>query len=439
MKIRKIISVLIIVAMISIIGGCGQTSASKITPMNSKKAINTSTEILELSELDPAYVDGWNQFAYHIFSEIDREENVFISPYSISMALSMIYNGADGVTRTEMAKLLGYDLLKDYTEEYGSDPNQYMNANSKLLIETLKNADSKVQIDIANSIWMDQDKEFKDTIDSSLLAPVRNYYNADIFQVDFKEDATLDALNDWVSKKTDGMINPFLDKFSNPEDLRLVLVNAIYFNGKWSMPFSQSETNRAVFHGAEANRNVDMMNMSEESFRYFSSNGMRGVEIPYGKESLVMDVLIPEDTSNSISQVYNALTEEEISEFLLQLDQTEKVELARLALPKFEMEYRTKDLLENLKALGMKDAFDEEKANFDLISEDLFISEISHMAKIQVEEWGTKAAAATAVMVEDNALIVNPLEFIVDVPFIFFIRDKDTGAILFMGEINQLG
>jgi serpin B len=219
----------------------------------------------------------------------------------------------------------------------------------------------------------------------------------------------------------------------------LILVNAIYFNGKWSDPFSPDDTHRAVFHGIKADRNVDMMSKSETQFRYYCSNGIRGIEIPYGNESLVMNVLIPEDTFNTIGSLYAALSEEDLSRFLLQLDQVDKSEISKLAFPKFEMEYKVDNLTECLKELGMKDAFDGGNADFDLVSEDLYVSQVEHMAKIQVEEWGTKAAAATAVMTEDCAMIINPLEFIVDVPFICFIRDKYTGAILVMGEINQLG
>jgi serpin B len=258
--------------------------------------------------------------------------------------------------------------------------------------------------------------------------------------VDFTQDSTLEDVNEWVSDRTEGMIDPFMEEFHNEENLRLFLVNAIYFNGKWSLPFSPEATRRTPFYGLSATRNVDMMYMSETEYRYYSDKGMRGVEIPYGEGRLVMDVLIPEDTQNTtIGEVYGALTEEEINQFLEQLDLSKTTELGTLAIPKFEMEYGMVNLNSALQELGMKHAFDEYLADFGLIGKELFVSQVVHKAKIQVEEWGSKAAAATGIEMETtSALLEEPLRFIVDVPFIFFIRDKQTDAILFMGEMNQI-
>jgi len=268
----------------------------------------------------------------------------------------------------------------------------------------------------------------------------RNYYDSDIFQVDFTDDKTLKNVNEWVSDKTDGMIDPFLEKFQDKEALRLFLVNAIYFNGKWSNPFSPDDTRSQSFQGITNTSMVDMMYMLDQEYRYYSANGMKGIEIPYGNENLVMNILIPEDTANTtINEVYAMLSATEMEGYLRQLDDVAKTEVGTLAMPKFEMEYGTVSLNETLKELGMKSAFEENNANFDLIGEDLFVSMVGHKAKIQVEEWGTKAAAATGIDVNTtSAPMDEPLRFIVDVPFVFFIRDKQSDIILFMGEMNNM-
>ena len=437
---RKWIAIFISFVMVaSTLVACG-VATRVAEPINDVKLFKGEDEILTVEELDKAYIDGLNGFAYDIFDQLTGDDNVFISPYSISLALSMLYNGADEETRVEMAQVLGYDRLRNYTSEYNKEANDYMNANARYLIDGLGKADSKVTLNVANSIWLSKDADFSETIDTALLSPVRQYYNADIFQVDFREDQTLDDVNKWVSNHTDGMIDPFLQEFQDKNNLRLFLANAIYFNGKWTYPFQKDQTRKYQFNGINGVQMVDMMFMHEEEYRYFSENGLRGVEIPYGNERMVMNVIIPEDTANTtIGEIYDTLMTEDITGFLSKLDKAAKHELGTLALPKFEMEYGTVNLNNALQELGMVDAFDESSADFGLIGDDLFVGAVSHMAKIQVEEWGTKAAAATGIEVVTTAMPLDPpIDFIVDVPFLFIIRDKDTGAILFIGMMNDI-
>lgn len=438
MKRRLIAFLLCIVMAAGLVTGCGRMAYSNAALLNGAKSLASSEKAVKADKLDAGYAEGLNQFAYRIFSELKGEENVFISPYSISTALSMLYNGADGKTREEMAELLGYNLLPGYTDGYSEAANQTANSDSNYLLETLKKADPKVTIDVANSIWLAQGIRFNDTMEKALLAPVRNYYAADIFQVDFTDAKTLDNVNQWVSDHTDKMIDPFLEEFQNKEDIRLFLANAIYFNGKWSSPFSPDETNKASFYGKASTQSVDMMHMSDEKYRYYTGNGLRGIEIPYGEGSVVMDVLLPEDGDSYIGDLYSSLTGDEMNGFLKQLDASGMTKINTLALPKFEMEYGLVNLNEALQNLGMKSAFGDD-ADFSLIGDELKVGEVGHKAKIQVEEWGTRASAATGITVETTAAeISEPVNFIVDRPFIFLIRDKQSGSILFMGRMDQL-
>lgn len=429
-----------IVMIASTLMGCGLVAHVDAKPINSERLLKNDDEILDVEELDTDYIDELNGFAYDIFDQLSDGNNIFISPYSISLALSMLYNGADEETRLEMAEMLGFDTLSGFTNEYSKESNEYMNANAKHLIEALQDADSKVTFNVANSIWLSKDAKFNERIDSVLLAPVRQYYNADILQVDFREDQTLNDVNKWVSNHTDGMIDPFLERFQDKENLRLFLANAIYFNGKWTNPFQTDQTRKYQFNGTNGTRMVDMMFMREEKYRYLAENGLRGVELPYGDERMVMNVIVPEDTTAmTIGEIYDTLTTEDINQFLSKLDSAEKKELGTLALPKFEMEYGTVNLNKALQELGMVDAFAESSADFGLIGDDLFVGAVSHMAKIQVEEWGTKAAGATGIeMIATGMPLDPPTNFIVDVPFLFLIRDKDTGAIVFVGIMNNI-
>lgn len=438
---NKLLSLgLLIVLVGSIVIGCDLSSkAGAAVPINLSKSLKTDVEIHEIDELDEAHMEGLSKFTFDMFMKQRDGENIFISPYSISSALSMVYNGADGKTRTEIAEILGYDKIDGYTSDFSKEANTNMNSNEKYLIDALLNADPKVQINVANSIWMAENAKFNDSIDEALLAPVRQYYGGDIFQVDFTLDETLEQVNGWVSDNTDGMIDPFLGQFQDKEALMLFIANAIYFNGKWTLPFEKNNTRETSFYGTEGTTNVDMMHMSGEQYRYLSSKGIRGVEIPYGSENLVMNVLIPEEPENMvIGEILAGKSSDELNQFLLALDNSSKIKLGTLALPKFEMEYGTVDVTKALKELGMEEAFTD-NANFSLIGDNIFISSISHKAKIEVEEWGTKAAAATGIeMNTTSTQLDSPINFIVDVPFVFTIRDKVTGTILFIGEMNDM-
>lgn len=438
MKQKLLALLLCIIIAGGFITGCSPAAYSNAVLLNSEKRLASSDKEVQAEEPDPGYTEGLNRFAHRIFSGLTGDGNVFISPYSISMALSMLYNGADGGTRQEMAELLGYDLLAGYTDNYNDAANQTMNSYSRYIREALQKADQAVTIDTANSVWLAKGMQFKSKMEEALLAPARNYYNADIFQVDFNDDKTLDNVNKWVADHTDGMIDPFLEEFRNKEDIRLFLANAIYFNGKWSNPFSPDKTDTASFYGLDSTQSVDMMHMYGERYRYYTGSGLRGIEIPYGNESIVMDVFIPEKAGENIGEVYNSLSADDIAGFLKQLDASAKTKINTLALPKFELEYGLVSLNDVLQDLGMEAAFGD-AADFSLIGDNLFVDEVAHKAKIQVEEWGTKASAATGITVDTtSAEILEPVNFIVEVPFIFLIRDKQSGSILFMGEMDQM-
>jgi serine protease inhibitor len=291
-KLYKVIAMLLVMMlMLGTLTGCQMALKAKaFEPINSDTVLKEYKDAVSVEKLDQNFIDGLNRFSLQLFSKQRNGENILISPYSMATALAMLYNGSDHETRNEMAQMLGYDKLEGFTKDYNETANQYMNANNLFLREVMQKADSKVKINIGNSIWMSLNGEFSENMDRALLAPVRYYYDGDIFDVDFKEGKTLNNLNKWVSKKTEGMIDPFIEAFSNPEMLRLFLVNAVYFNGEWSIPFEPKDTRRDIFHGKNAERNVDMMFMNDTEFRYLNEHGIKGIEIPYGNGQIVMNV-----------------------------------------------------------------------------------------------------------------------------------------------------
>lgn len=438
---RKAIALLLIIVMsVGTLSGCSNLrKASAAQPMNGKDSIKNYEGTIKLEEMDRAYTDAQREFAYQIFHSVEEGENTFLSPYSIAMALSMLYNGADQGTREEMAKLLGYDLLEGYTPDYDEAANHYVNANNSLLMRLLQAASyPKVKINIANSVWLAKEGEFSDQLDTALLAPARYYYDGDIFNVDFRKEETLEDVNQWVSKKTNGMIDPFLDSFSDPESTRVFLANAVYFNGEWKLPFEPRDTREVTFYGEKETARVDMMHLFVEKFRYYSEGGMQGIALPYGNGTIVMNILIPEDKQQSIRELYEGLTSKEKDGFFDKLDRAALTKIGTLGVPKFELEYNLEKLNDILIGMGMKEAFSRQDADFELIGKELYVSRVTHKARIRVEEWGTEASAATGIEADTTAAPAEPpLNFIVDVPFLFFIRDTATDTILFLGSMIQ--
>lgn len=440
---RRKASIWLLIALMTaggILPGCSSLKKSLAAqPINGKDSIKNYEGTVKLEELDRIFSDGQGDFAYRIFDALEDGENIFLSPYSISTALSMLYNGADQESRDEMARLLGYDKLPGYTVEYQEAANHYVNANHQLLTQLLGTADPKVKINAANSIWLKQGEKFSNQIEKALLAPVRYYYGGDIFEVDFRKEKTLKEVNQWVSDKTEGMIDPFLDQFADPEMLRVFLANAVYFNGEWTLPFEPKDTREAPFFREAGTSRVRMMHIFDEKFRYYREGDLQGIELPYGNETIVMNVLLPLDKEQSIRKLYKDWTPVETEDFLHKLDQAPKAKINTLGIPRFELEYGPMDLGDALAELGMRKAFLPKEADFELIGKDLYVSSVVHKAVIKVEEWGTEASAATGITMDTGSAmpVEPPLNFIADVPFLFFIRDKSTDTILFMGSLMQ--
>mgnify|MGYP001484222743 FL=1 len=366
---------------------------------------------------------GNNAFAIDLYKELAKDPgNFFFSPYSISSALAMTYAGARGDTAKQMEKVLYFTLSQDKLHPSFTKLNSLFNAKEK-----------SYQLSIANSLWGQKDYPFK----KDFLSLVNKYYEAGFNEVNFVDDKEREEarqkINTWVEEKTNYKIKDLIQKTDLNSLTRLVLVNAIYFKGKWQNTFDPKETNEMPFYVNNTQKiNTPIMHQ-EGNFNYTEDEDLQVLEIPYSGNELSMVILLPK-TGISLSEVERNLSIDKLNYLLSNLSPT-KVDVY---IPKFKLEKRF-ILNEELIKLGMTDAFDEMLADFSGMTgdKDLYISKVIHQSFIEVNEEGTEAAAATAVIMSGKSISLGPILFKADRPFIFLIQDKKTGTILFMGRFIE--
>jgi serpin B len=370
-------------------------------------------------------VDGNSAFAFDLYQILREErENVFYSPYSISVALAMTYAGARGETERQMANALRFSLAQDHL-------HPAFNSLDLELARRGEGAQGKdgegFRLNVVNAIWGQAGYAFL----PEFLDVLAENYGAGLRVLDFSSapEESRVTINDWVSEQTEGRIEDLIPAGGIDALTRLVLTNAIYFNAAWGQPFEPSLTADGPFHlpgGGEVN--VPMMKQTE-SFGYTRGEGYQAIELPYDGHELSMVVLLPD--AGGFDSFEDALDAGRVDVIVGDLAYRQ----VALTLPRFEVESGF-SLADALAAMGMPEAFTS-GADFSGMTgdRDLFISEVIHKAFVSVDEAGTEAAAATAVVMEGLALPEEPVEVTVDRPFIFLIRDVQTGAILFVGRV----
>ena len=371
--------------------------------------------------VDKALISANNKFAFNLWRELVVEEgttNIFVSPLSVSIALTMTYNGAEGTTRDAMTKVL----------EFGAMSLETVNQEYSNLMESLETADKQVSILIGNSIWMK--KDFEPIVNSNFLEKINAAYDSEIFKRDFGNPQTVTEINGWIDESTEGKITEVIQTIE-PE-LVMFLVNAIYFKGEWVTQFDEAKTEKADFFLPDGNTvEVDMMSTAG-NFSYYSGESFQAVRLPYGRDKLAMYLFLPHENvslDSVIADLSQTTHEEYINRFKYVGDHV-------INLPKFTVEYGVKRLNRVLEKLGMEIAFSPTAANFSGIAstapENLYISYVDHKAVVEVNEKGTEASAATIVGIGLTSL---PPSFTVNRPFFFTISDDRSGSILFMGQI----
>lgn len=367
-------------------------------------------------------ITAQNQFGFRLFNLVNRADqtnsNKMISPLSIFMDLSMVYNGAAGQTRQAMKEALQLSNI---------DANMLNKTNQALLIN-LPGADPTVTIDMANSIW------YKNNLDPlpSFLKVNQNYYQAEITGADFSAPQTVDRINNWVAKSTQQKITSILDHIEPSEVM--FLLNAVYFNGKWTQSFDPAHTQKAAFHTAgQETKQVPFM-YKESKYNYGQNDSLQVIELPYGSGSFSMYVLLP-DENNKADALIASLNTTSFAQITSGMDSSK----VRLYLPKWEADYAIDNLIPELTQMGMGIAF-ENNADFTRMykSNQAQISQVVHKTYIKVDEEGTEAAAVTSTGMQTTALRPDyPPVMNVNRPFVYIITEKNSGSILFLGEVND--
>ncbi len=363
-----------------------------------------------------------NAFGLELFQKVvasDTEaDNIFISPTSVALALAMTYNGAAGETKTAMENTLkknGFTLDE-------------INDSYKSLINALVSVDPKVLLEIANSIWYRQ--EF--SVLPEFISVNQEYYDAEVSPLDFNLPAAPDVINNWVADKTHDKITEIINEI--PGDAVMYLLNAIYFKGIWLYEFDEEYTDDDLFY-LKGGTAITVPFMQQEATMRYATNALFSmIEMPYGEGNYNMIIMLPH-AGNTAEDIAALLTPENWDGWISALTEQN----VRIMLPKFKFEYKNK-LNDELDAMGMSVAFSDQ-ADFSKINpeEDLFISKVLHKAFVEVNEEGTEAAAVTAVEISLTSVEPEPdyTLFKADRPFLFAIRERDTGAIIFIGSLQN--
>jgi len=366
-----------------------------------------------------ALISSENSFALDIFKKViessTESENVIISPLSISSALSMTLNGANGTTRDAMLATLGMN---------GLTPEK-INNSYKDLTEALLNVDKRVLISIANSVWTEKNFVVKKPFTDVLT----QYYNAESKSFDITDPLVPNQINSWIESKTNGLIKNMIDKLD--QSTVMLLINAIYFKGKWSSQFDKDKTvQRSFYKSGGVTAQVPMMTQISE-FKIYNGEGFTLAEFPYGQANFVMDVLLP-DADNEIKSIIPLINDNSFKGWISQLSERK----TDLSFPKFKYGYK-KDLNDILTDMGMGIAFTD-NADFSNISDmDLLISMVKHQAFIETNEEGSEVAAATIVGILATSMPAGPYILNIDHPFLYIIRETSTNSILFMGRVGD--
>jgi serpin B len=373
---------------------------------------------------------GNSAFSLDLYHQLKSHSgNLFFSPYSISSALAMTYAGAEGKTAEEMAAVLHFLVEEDKLHPAFNALDRYLEGLAKQ--EVPNDVGEVFQLNIANAIWGQKDFHFEKNYLDTLAAN----YGAGLRLLDYVQEPEESRLiiNAWVSDQTKERIQDLIPQGAIDSDTRLVLSNAIYFKATWLEPFEESLTEDRVFHGLDMGELiVPMMSLSSDvSFPYYQGDGFQAVDLPYLGGQTSMLVLVP-DQGNfyEFEEGLNmALLDQAIGELTYRP--------MNLSFPKFEFESEI-GLAQTLAEMGMPTAFSD-GADFSGMTntKDLFISDVFHKAFVSVDEEGTEAAAATAVVMKMTAAPENPLRLDVDRPFLFLIRDHQTNSILFLGRVVE--
>lgn len=404
---KKIAVSIISVALVFIFSGCKK----------SDEKLPTEPVQIDLTANQISLISSENTFAFDIFKKvIDKAgpENIIISPLSISTALSMTLNGANGATLNGMLETLRMNGVSPET----------INNSSRDLTKALLSVDKRVMISIANSVWSENNFVVKKPFSDVLT----QYYSAESKSFDITDPKVPEMVNSWIDTKTNGLIDHMLDQV--PSETRMLLINAIYFKGKWSSQFDKANTVQGSFYKSDGSTiQVPMMKQNAQ-YKIYDGDGFTLAELPYGQGNFVMDIILP-DAKDGIKTVLPLISDTNLKVWVNQMS----MKATDISMPRFKYMFK-KELKDILKDMGMAIAFTE-NADFSNISDiGLLISFVLHQALIETNEEGTEAAAATIIGI--GVTSAGPdFQLNIDHPFIYLIRETTTNSILFMGKVSD--
>jgi serine protease inhibitor len=373
--------------------------------------------------LDSAFLRAVNEFALELTVQLGRQDagqNVFLSPANVAIALAMTANGARGETLQSMLSALNLNTLDLET----------VNSNFAALQALLVRDEPGATVAIANALWARAGVAFN----ADFLQRTQGFYDARIEALDFDQPDAPKTINEWVRRQTNDKIPAVVERI--PEEIILLLMSAIYFNGKWETPFNPEFTQDRPFYLLNGTTKELPTMYRSDDFEYLKGDGFQAVRLPYAGGGVRMVIILP-DADRTLAQLTDQLSIENWESWREQFS----VKEGQLYLPRFTTRY-DKQLNQALSAMGMTEAFDDGRADFSgmrPVPPALFVSQVRHVAYVDVNEAGTEAAAVTSVeMGITSAMpIEEPFVMQVDRPFFFAIEETSTGSILFTGLITE--
>ncbi len=376
----------------------------------------------ELTATERALISASDTFGVAFLGALNgtrANDNIFISPLSVSVALGMTMNGAAGTTYDEMRRGLGFGTL----------PQDQINQSYKSLVDLLLALDSHVTFEIANAIWSDQ--RFASAVEPAFLSTVQQFFNAQARVLDFRSPTAVSTINTWASEQTAGKIKEVLTQIADNEVM--FLMNAIYFKGDWRTAFNPKETQPRPFKLLSGQSiNVETM-YRKGNVRRGHINGATVVELPYGGDAFSMTILLPDSASN-----VNALIGSLTPNTWRQAQAAVATADVGLYLPKIKLSWKG-EVRPELRTLGMRDMQNPNVADFSRLARgarpgDLYITKVQHDSYVDVNEVGTEAAAVTTVGVGVTSVCLT-CDVRIDRPYLFAIRERLSGTVLFVGKI----
>lgn len=405
----------LVMALLSF-SACGTVHTSEREPMQRMES-QFAQYVMDLNEKQYDLLQRNNDFALQLFQRTAGMQSVVLSPLSVTYLMSMLAEGAEGETDRQILRTLGWE---------GVTHTELQTLCHELLTKTPL-IDPSTTLSVANCLAVHQSL----SLQKEYVKQLKSQYMAEVKRLDFSKPAAIEAINGWCYDRTQGMIPKIIDKLS-PED-RLVIMNAIYFNGTWKEKFRTEETREEQFFGYTRDLVRLPMMHQEEEFYYTANTNYTAVSLPYGQGNYAMTILLPSE-QNSLKTLASSLTAGELHALSRNMERC----LVDLKLPRFTIENEI-TLNDMLMALGATNLFDSRKADFRGMSkEPLFLSKMLQKAKIEVSEEGTKAAAVTAGIMTMSALRPEPrkVEFHANRPFLYLITERSSGAIYFIGQFT---